>query len=79
VTTRQQIGDPLTTTGAVGAVTFSPDGNTLATSSGSTVQLWDVATHRQIGSTLTSSEPVNAVAFSPDGNTLGAGSGDPGG
>jgi WD40 repeat protein len=64
----------------VAGVSFSPDGQTLATADGDgTVRLWDVATHRQIGAPLTadrdhSVNPVldsaAGVAFSPDGKIL---------
>jgi WD40 repeat protein len=44
VTTGQQIGPPLTGDGyGVTAVTFTPDGKTLATSSLGPAQLWDVS------------------------------------
>jgi WD40 repeat protein/tetratricopeptide (TPR) repeat protein len=55
----------------VGAVAFSPDGATLA-SSGShddTVRLWDVATGRE-RAVLEHSGHVYNIAFSPDGATL---------
>lgn len=68
-------------TGAIFAVTFSPDGNTLVTGSADqTVRLWDVtdfANPRSLGQPLTGPQDrVLAVEFSPDGNTLAAGSCD---
>jgi WD40 repeat protein len=58
------------------AMTFSPDGELLATADG-TVKLWDVATHQQIGSPVTSGTgAVSALAFSPDGRLLATADGD---
>jgi WD40 repeat protein len=81
VATGQQIGSPLnaeptvdtgTAMFATGAVTFSPDGTTLAidTADGP-VQLWDVASGQQIG-TVGANERhgFGPVEFSPDGKTL---------
>jgi WD40 repeat protein len=55
-------------------VTFSPDGHTLVTASGSTVRLWDVSQPAHpalLGQPLTTpDDQVEAVAFSPDGHTL---------
>ena len=58
--------------GTVNSVVFSPDGKTLATSSGDgTVRLWDVATRQPIGSPLSGdTRAVYSVAFSPDGKML---------
>lgn len=59
------------------AVAFSPDGQTLATSSGDqTVALWDVSNPErphQLGHPLTNS---SLVAFSPDGRILATSSAD---
>jgi hypothetical protein len=52
------------------SVAFSPDGVTGATSSGSSVQLWDVATGRPLGPPILHALSVTALVFSPDGRTL---------
>ena len=57
------------------AVTFSPDGNTLATAGiDGTTRLWDLTDRtapQPLGEPLTGhTGPVRSVAFSPDGNTL---------
>ncbi|MCY3760407.1 MAG: Ig-like domain-containing protein, partial [Gemmatimonadetes bacterium] len=62
---------------AVDAVSFSPDGSTLASvTSGSygAIRLWDMGTREQIATLAGHKEPVGAVSFSPDGSTLACGS-----
>lgn len=55
----------------VTSVAFSPDRRTLATSSGSVVQLWDVSGRTRLGGPLTGhAGVVGEVAFSPDGLIL---------
>jgi WD40 repeat protein len=55
------------------AVTFSPDGQVLATGSqDGTIKLWNVSTGQLIR-TLKHSEPVIDVVFSPDGQILASG------
>ena len=56
------------------AIAFSPDGHSLASSSGAGALLWDVAS-RQEGAVLTlldNIEGVGSLAFSPDGLLLAA-------
>ncbi len=65
-----QVADALAA--AVTAVTFSPDGRTLASGSERfVIKLWDVATGAELRSFP--STMVNSLAFSPDGNTLASG------
>jgi WD40 repeat protein len=54
------------------AITFSPDGRTLAAVCGdNTIRLWDVATRRPVGNQIvTGAVRLDYVAFSPDGKTL---------
>jgi RNA polymerase sigma factor (sigma-70 family) len=63
--------------GAIVAVTFSPDGNTLAAGGGDNVYLWR-ATTEQLQLTLTGhgGNTVSSVAFSPDGKLVAVGAWD---
>ncbi|MBV9450409.1 MAG: helix-turn-helix domain-containing protein [Streptosporangiaceae bacterium] len=63
--------------GSFEAVTFSPDGYTLAaaTVQGS-VMIWDLLTDRRIAVVAPATGPVKAIAFSPDGQTLAAAGND---
>ena len=64
-------------TSRVYSVTFSPDGNTLASgSSDDTIRLWDVVTGTHKGTLTGHTSLIRSIAFSPDGNTLASGSYD---
>jgi WD40 repeat protein len=67
---------PMGTSEAASAVTFSPDGKTVATAdSDGNIRLWAAATGQETGAPMSSGlEPVDAVAFSPDGTTVAAAS-----
>ena len=60
------------------AVTYSPDGQTLASSgsSDSTIQLWNVANGTHLRTLKGHTEMVRTLAFSPDGKILVSGSDD---
>src|SRR3569832_2698197 len=61
----------------ISSVTFSPDGQTLASSSGDkTLKLWDVGTGKELRTLKEHSDEIFSVAFSPDGETLATGSKD---
>ena len=64
-------------TSVVTSVSFSPDGNTLASGSGdNTVRLWDANTGSPLRTLTGHTSWVSSVSFSPDGNTLASGSWD---
>ena len=53
------------------AVSFSPDGKTIATASiDKTARLWDVATGKPLGEPMRHESYVVTVSFSPDGKTI---------
>ncbi|MCQ4205917.1 WD40 repeat domain-containing protein [Streptomyces longispororuber] len=58
------------------AIAFSPDGRTLATTAGTTVQLWNTRTRRLRATIGAQENGVDAFAFSPDGRTFGVASDD---
>ncbi|MCE2403030.1 hypothetical protein J4G08_19410, partial [Candidatus Poribacteria bacterium] len=61
-------------TNSVSSVSFSPDGNTIASGSlDKTIRLWNTRTGIQIQTLIGHTSPVNSVSFSPDGNTIASG------
>jgi sulfur transfer complex TusBCD TusB component (DsrH family)/MoxR-like ATPase/cell division protein FtsL len=59
------------------AVTFSPEGQTIASvSANMTIHLWDRDLQKEIATLTGHSNWVNCVAFSPDGKTIASGSED---
>ena len=63
-------------TGIFSSVAFSPDGQTLASSIGVTIKLWDIASGKDLRTLTGHTDTVYSVAFSPDGQTLASGSSD---
>ena len=53
--------------GAIDCFTFSPDGKTIASCSGGTVHLWEVATGRELRAFRGHTGGINSLAFFPDG------------
>jgi WD40 repeat protein len=75
VSTQQLLGAPLVShTDTITSVAFSPDGKTLASSSGPsdrTIKLWSIADRQPIGQALMGHVAgVKKIIFSPDGGTL---------
>jgi hypothetical protein len=62
----------------VAAVTFSPDGRTLAAGHGKTVRFYDVSTGCETATLGEHPGPVTALRFTPDGQALAAVGGRPG-
>jgi WD40 repeat protein len=62
----------------ISAVSFSPDGERLASISGAseTIQLWNLKTGERMRSLVGHEYAVTAIAFAPDGQTLISGSAD---
>ncbi len=64
-------------TGVITALTFSPDGNTLATASMDySIRLWDFAARERLATLQGHRSDVWSLAFSPDGRTLASGGKD---
>ncbi len=60
----------------INSISFSPDGNTLATGNGDgTVRLWDAETGALRNTLPAQGAPVRSVSFRPDGSTFASASG----
>lgn len=57
-------------------VMFSPDGRTIASSSGTVIEIWNVANGSLVKELAGHEHIVNSLAFSPDGKTLASASFD---
>lgn len=63
--------------GIVNRVTFSPDGETVASGSeDNTLKVWDLETDKLVQSVISESQSVKFAVISPDGQMLASGSGD---
>ena len=77
----QSIGKPISTSGPVSCVAFSPDGRTVLIATegeqarGGQARLWDASTGAPIGDVLSHDGLVGDVAFSPDGKLVLIGGG----
>jgi WD40 repeat protein len=70
------ITDPLTVTGTIGAVRFTPEGACLvAMINGKTVQIWNASTHSAPFPPFSHDSAVRYVQFSEDGKLLGVAGG----
>ncbi len=76
VQTGQSLGRLLTGQDPSNALSFAPDGRTLASGTGSQVILWDASSQEQLAVLSAHTEGVSAVAFSPDGRSLASAASD---
>src|SRR5207302_367376 len=60
----------------ISAVTFAPDGKTVASAASHTISLWDVATGELRQTFKLPETTVSAISFAPDGATLASGCAD---
>ncbi len=61
----------------VRSISFSPDGQTIASGSfDRTVRLWDAATHTNLATLYGHTDDVRSVSYSPDGSTVASASSD---
>jgi WD40 repeat protein len=72
---RSQASQPGSSLTLIWRITFSPDGQQLASAGGDgTVRLWDVNQHTLLLTLADHSGAVTSLAFSPDGQRLASGS-----
>ncbi|HLX58135.1 MAG TPA: WD40 repeat domain-containing protein, partial [Ktedonobacteraceae bacterium] len=77
VQSKQPVGSPYAIPGDANTAAFSLDGKILASTSGTNIQLWNVATGNPLPSPITGiTSPVTSMAFSPGDQTLVTGSQD---
>jgi WD40 repeat protein len=62
--------------GVILSVSFSPDGQTLASSAGNTIKLWKIETEKELRTLVGHENFVTSVSFSPDRQTLASASRD---
>jgi WD40 repeat protein len=68
---RGQNGLPVSTfTNSITGIAFSSDGSQIVTSSGTTLQVWDVETGQEVNSFTGHTADIAGVSFSPDGRMI---------
>ncbi len=72
----QPLGRLLTGQDPSNALSFAPNGQILASGTGSQVILWDVAAQKQVDVLGGHTDGVSTIAFSPDGRSLASGASD---
>ncbi len=58
------------------ALAFSPDGTVMASTTGPTLTVWDIAAQHRLGDWTVHAEGITALAFSPDGTKILSASSD---
>ncbi|HSS49972.1 MAG TPA: pentapeptide repeat-containing protein, partial [Thermoanaerobaculia bacterium] len=71
-----ELGPQSGAAGGFSAVSWSPDGDLLASAAGSVIRLWEAKSGREIRAFSGHQNTVWSVVFSPDGKSLASGSSD---